>query len=101
MAWGLRVWNGSGQVRLDTNDRITRLIHSEILAADSTGSIVIPGFDSTKGIAITTSLSSDPIKLAHQVRSDGNQVFWRASMREDSGTRITGTDSLLLVFMYA
>lgn len=101
MAFGLRIWNAAGQVRLTTNDKLTRLIYTTIIPADSTGSVVIPGFDSTKGIAITTSMSSDPIKLAHQVRSDGNQVFWRASMREDTGARLTGTDSLLLVFMYA
>ena len=101
MAWGLRVRNGAGQIRIDTTDKLTRLIHSQTIPADSTGSVVIPGFDSTKGIAITTSMSSDPLRLAHQVRSDGNQVFWRASMREDGGTRLTGTDSLLLVFMYA
>lgn len=101
MTWALRIRNEFGQIRLDTTDKLTRLVYSAIIPADSTGSVVIPGFDSARGIAITTSLSSDPIKLAHQVRSDGNQVFWRASMREDSGSRVTGTDSMLLVFMYA
>lgn len=100
MSHGLRVRNASGQVRIDTTDKLTRLIHSEILPADATGSLVIPGFDSARGVAITMSMSSDPVKLAHQVRSAGNQVFWRASMRVNSGARPSGTDSLLLVFMY-
>jgi hypothetical protein len=100
MSYGLRIRNAAGQVRLDTSYKLTRLIYSAILPAAETSSIVITGFDSSKGIAITYAFSNDPNVFAHQVKSDGNQVFWRASMLTDSSTRPTGTDSLLLVFMY-
>lgn len=53
MSYGLRVWNGAGQLRLDTNDRTMRLTGKVYIPArsgvaaqtESSQFIAIPGFD--------------------------------------------------------
>lgn len=103
MAFGLQIFDAAGNPRLDTSDKITRLIYSKIIPKDESSSITITGFDSTKGIAITTCMdpnTTKPRKMAHQVKSVGSTITWIPAMKDDTGARPTGSNSLLLVFMY-
>lgn len=100
MAFGLQVFNAVGGTVLDTNQKITRLIHSRILPRDESGSVTLPDFDASKGVAVTSGLTDSPVAMAHQVSSQGNTITWRATLVDNIGVRSAGTDSLLLVFMY-
>jgi len=43
MSFGLRIWNGSGQIRLDISDRFTRLVQTgSAYIASEFGSVFVP-----------------------------------------------------------
>lgn len=52
MAYGLRVWAANGSLRLDMTDRLFRLIFDRLVAADESGSVSLPAYDSNRGAHI-------------------------------------------------
>lgn len=42
MAFGLKVWDASGNVIIDTTSRLPRLVHSLYISAGTVGSVEIP-----------------------------------------------------------
>lgn len=100
MTFGLEVYKATGQVLLSSNDKVTRLVYSAIIPANSTGSISIPGYNASVGVALSSGLTNRLGAIPHQVTSSGNTVYWQASSPDQLGQYSAGTDSLLLVFMY-
>lgn len=100
MPAGLQVFDENGNERISITDRLTRLIFSTIVQESSSPTYTIDEFDSDRGVALTFPLSDSQIALAHQVHQSGSTVYLRAGMVDQNGNRPTGTDSLLLVFMY-
>lgn len=49
MSYGIKVWDSSGSLVIDTSTRITRLITTFAITAGNTGSTTISDFDSNKG----------------------------------------------------
>ena len=43
MAFGLKVWDASGDLVVDTTHRLPRLIHTQYISSGTTGSVEIPG----------------------------------------------------------
>jgi len=43
MAFGLKVWDASGNLVVDTTHRLPRLVHTQYISSGTTGSVEIPG----------------------------------------------------------
>ena len=42
MAFGLKVWDASGDLVVDTTHRLPRLVHTQYISSGTTGSVEIP-----------------------------------------------------------
>lgn len=97
MASGIKVFNAAGAVRLDTTERITRLIYTRELPKDESSSVAVPGFDPTKGVAfaIAKPPSGTLMYAGHTISVSGNVVYW--SPVTPTAVRVAST---LMVVMY-
>lgn len=57
MTYGLRIRDAAGNIRLDTGDRVGRIVHRQVLAAGTSGTVSVPGYDNTNAIIFTSRLS--------------------------------------------
>lgn len=57
MTYGLRIRDAVGNLRLDTADRVGRIVHREVLTRGASGTILVPGYDDTNSILFTARLS--------------------------------------------
>lgn len=57
MTYGLRIRDAAGNLRLDTADRVGRIVHREVLTAGSTGTVSLPGWDDANTVVFTARLS--------------------------------------------
>lgn len=94
MAFGLKVWDSSGTVRLDTSHRITRLRYSVIATAGNNGNVVLS--DISGKLTAEWGECVEANKTPHNVSRSGTTISWTA--RGDSG-RPSG-NTLILVFVY-
>lgn len=62
MATGIRIWDASGNLTVDTTDRLTRILGYTTLAASGSGTVTDDGF-----------LTGSPFYIA--IRSNGGSVF--------------------------
>jgi hypothetical protein len=91
--YGLKIFDSFNNIILDATDTITRLRYTEIVPANTSGSVIlddIQGIDSCHfGIAL------EEWKLAHTVYRDNTEISWnpRSSMLDSSNT-------LIVVFLY-
>ena len=53
MAFGLKVWDASGNVIIDTTSRLPRLVHSLYISAGTVGSVEIPAVADKQTFFIT------------------------------------------------
>ena len=56
MTYGLRVRDNDGNLRLDTGDKVGRLVHRAVLTAGSAGTISVPGYDDSNSVIVTARL---------------------------------------------
>jgi len=86
MAYGLQTYSQSGSVALEYTDRLTRVLFTKELGANSSGSQQVADYDPTKGTAfaiirnnsimdLTTGLFTG-VKAAHTITHSGNTVYW-------------------------
>jgi len=95
--YGLKVWDASGNVTLDTTDSITRLRYSNEVAADASSSVTLSDISGLDSVEISISLEDDFAKTAHDVSRSGTTITWTAQ----SGTFNDSADSLIFVFLYS
>jgi hypothetical protein len=57
MTYGLRIRDAAGNLRLDTGDRVGRIVHRQVLAAGSSGTVTLTGWDDTNTVVFTSRLS--------------------------------------------
>jgi len=57
MTYGLRIRDAAGNIRLDTGDRVGRIVHREVLAAGSSGTVTLTGWDDTNTVVFTSRLA--------------------------------------------
>jgi hypothetical protein len=57
MSFALRVRDNTGRIRVDTGDRVGRLVHRQVLPAGVNGTVSLPGWDSTNTVIFTSRLS--------------------------------------------
>lgn len=56
MTYGLRVWDNDGNLRVDTGDKVGRLVHRSVLTAGSTGTVSVPGYGVGNSVIFTARL---------------------------------------------
>lgn len=59
MAVGLKIWDASGNLKLDLTDRIGRWLFTQIIPASSSGSVNHPGLLQGTPIPFTTMYAND------------------------------------------
>jgi hypothetical protein len=76
--FGLQCFDSTGNITLDFTDRITRVLFSRVVAADTTGSYVIelPDGNVNRTFSYAIPLNSPGDKAAHDVSISGNVVSW-------------------------
>ena len=95
--YGLKVWDASGNVTLDTTDSITRLRYSNEVAADASSSVTLSDISGLDSVEISISLEDDFATTAHAVSRSGTTITWTAQ----SGGFNDSADSLIFVFLYS
>lgn len=95
MANGMRIYNASGQLRVEITDRLTRIVHIQDLPTNSSGSVSVPGFNAAHGGAIAIpGYLEERLTMPPRIWFDGSSIHW--------ATRPWGETYLshLVVFMF-
>jgi len=94
--YGLKVFDSSGNVTLDTTDTITRLRYSKEVAADASSSVTLSDISGLGSVEIAVSLEDAWSKACHLIERSGTTITWTAQ----SGSWYSSVDSLVFVFLY-
>jgi len=76
MAYGLRVKDNTGQVTLDTSDRITRHVYTSAQTASSGNSGALSQLTGLKTGEFAVPVNADATKTAHIVSRTGTTITW-------------------------
>jgi len=93
--YGLKIFDASGNVTLDTSDTITRLRYSVEVAAGVSGSIVLSDIDGKSTCEFGIAL--EDAKTPHVVTRSGTTISW--APRQGTSTW-PSSNTLVLVFLY-
>jgi hypothetical protein len=100
MAHGLQVFTAGGDLRLDVSDRLTRLVHSDVVGATSSGSTTVAGITTANATVTAVAVdASAAYQCPHEVWITDNTVHWAAMPAPSSGNDVR-VSSLILVFRY-
>ena len=95
--YGLKVWDASGNVTLDTTDSITRLRYSNEVAADASSSVTLSDISGLDSVEISVCLEQAYGKCPHLASRSGTTLSWTAQ----SGAYYTSAASLIFLFLYS
>jgi len=73
--YGLKVWDASGNVTLDTTDSITRLRYSNEVAADASSSVTLSDISGLDSVEISVGLEDDFAKLPRCIQKRDNNYM--------------------------
>ena len=98
MAFGLKVWDASGDLVVDTTHRLPRLVHTQYISSGTTGSVEIPAVADKQVLLISSSVNvtyhdANNINLfitPPNVSLVGTTLSWQSGQ----------VDSLVFVFVY-
>lgn len=104
MAHGLEVYTAAGATRLAVVDKITRLIHSQFIAAGSSGSVTIAGFSNSTHAAVLVGRRASSIGYVApaalpSMTISGTTISWSWSWW--TGISSWRSDCDLLVFAFS
>ena len=94
--YGLKTWDASGNVLLDTTDTITRFRYSNEVAADASSNVTLSDISGLSSVEISVCLEQDYDKCAHLVSRSGTTFSWT----KQSGTLFASANSLVFLFLY-
>ena len=101
MAHGLQVFNSAGALRLDVSDRLTRLVHSQVVGATSSGTASVPGITTANAVAIAMCIDAAVrYKCPHEVWITADTVHWAAMPTPVGSSDDVRQSSLILVFRH-
>jgi len=92
--YGLKIWDASDSIVLDTTDTITRLRYNTTAAAGSNGSVDLSDIDGKSTCEFGIALEAD--KTPHYVSRSGITISWEA---KGSDLR-PSSETLIIVFLY-
>jgi len=93
--YGLKVFDGSNNVKLDTTDRITRLRYSNEVAAGASSSTTLSDISGKSTAQFGIALEA--AKTPHVVTRSGTTISWTA---RSGGSYHPSSNTLVLVFLY-
>lgn len=96
--YGIKVWDASGVVILDTVSKIARLRYSIVATAGNSGSVVLSDISGKLTVEFGI-LNKDSAGIPHHVYRSGTTIYWDAESMSPSGW--TTKDTLVLVFLYS
>lgn len=103
MTFGLRIRDAAGNIRLDTGDRVGRIVHRSVLPANTNGTVSVPGYNATNSIVFATRLGSPGVNFlseqtgAHVASYSSPGTITYTRFPTDAGQYAT---SLLLVIAF-
>jgi len=95
--YGLKVFDSSGNVTLDTTDTITRFRYSKEVAADASSSVTLSDISGLDSVEISVSTDSSFDSIGHDVSRSGTTITWTAK----SSVLGASSASLIFVFLYS
>jgi len=96
MAYGIELYNASGDVQVSSEDLLTRLIDVFHVGKDESGTKTIAGFEASRGGAIALPAEDMGVAIVHEVTTVGSDVTYEP-MPDDSTYRVA---SFIWVFHY-
>lgn len=101
MAHGLQVFSASAALRVDVSDRLTRLVHSQVVGATSSGSASVADITTTNAIAIAMCIDAAVrYKCPHEVWITSGTLHWAAMPTPVGSSDDVRQSSLILVFRH-
>ncbi len=94
MAYGLRVKDASGNVKLDTSHRISRLRYVTYVSAGASGSVDLADIAGLSSLEVCIAVNGTGV--SHTVTRAGTTISWSPN----NGTRFSSADTLVYVFLY-
>ncbi len=97
MAYGLRVKDASGNVKLDTSHRISRFRYSNLVAAGASNNDTLADISGLSSVEISVMVNMITwAYVAHQFIRSGTTVTWTAY----SAGYFASNQSLVFLFLY-
>lgn len=91
--YGLKIWDATSTLRLDTTDAISRLRYTVIEDAGVDGSVILSDIAGLDTVEFAIALEDN--KEPHLVERSGTTINWYDQGGVDS------SDSLIVVFLYS
>lgn len=95
--YGLKIFDASGNTKLDTTDKITRLRYSNEVAANASSSADLSDTSGLDSVEISVGLETAWRKCSHGISRSGTTLTWTA--KSDSPD-YTSANSLIFSFLY-
>lgn len=98
MPHGLRIKDVSGNIILDTSNRITRLRYSNLVAAGASGNTTLSNIDGQLSVEFGVPINIDlPNRVEHAVSRSGTVLSWTPN---GNGTTYFSQASIVFLFLY-
>lgn len=94
MAYGLRIKDASGNVKLDTTHQISRLRYVTYVSAGASGSVELADISGLSSLEFGIAVNG--VGVTHTVTRSGTTISWSPN----NGTRFSSSDTLVFVFLY-
>jgi len=94
--YGLKIWNASGTLTLDTTDTIARFLTSRLVTAKSSGNFTDSGLTGKTSIQFAIAFGTF---TPHLVTRSGTTITYTARVDRSSPTTV-GSDTAIMVFIY-
>ena len=97
MAYGLRVRDNMGRIRINTTDRITRHVYTSVQTASSGNSGALSQLVGLKSGEFAVPVNADATKTAHSVSRAGTTISWTTY---DGAGWLTPATCVMFCFVY-
>ena len=102
-SYGLKIWDSLGNLKLNTNERLARLVYSTVVGKTESGNVTLPDIEDYEtvefGICLMATASSVTGSAPHVVTRDGTTISWAVDP-DPNRDYIAASPTLILVFMY-
>ncbi len=97
MAYGLRIKDASGNVKLDTSHQISRFRYSNLVAAGASSNDTLADISGLLSVEISVMVNQTTWSyVAHNFSRSGTTVTWTAQ----SGEQYHSNQSIIFLFLY-
>ena len=97
--YGLKLWNSSGTLILDTTYKLARLRYATKVAGGASGNTTLSDISGKDTAQFAILNDSDSTKMPHAVTRSGTQISWAPQDCDDFG--VLSGDSYIVVFLFS